>query len=478
MSDRTNNGPPPANSINLHSIMVDLWQNLLGILLISISCGMLVHMILCYRYVPTYTTTATMVVTNTGVDNNVYNNLYAASATAKKFSRLINSKAMQRIVVKEIGLNEFQGTANATSVDNANLIEMTVTASSPEICFKEARAILDNYSLVSEDLMGGINLTVLKAPQVPTVASNPLSTYRRVVQAVLAAFMAMMVFVSLMSSIKDTIRTTRDAETKLDTKTLATVHYEQKYHSLSLWIKHLRDKTSILITDPVTSFLYTETIRKLTSRIQTGMQEKDARSLLITSVLENEGKSTIAANIALAMAEEGKKVLLIDGDFRKPSLHKVLNMKDKEFTSLRDFLKNKSVEEDFENLITEVPGTNLKCILNRTDAPETMEMFSVDTIFRLFDYYRKRMDYLIIDSPPMQLVADAEEMSHLCETNLLVVRQHMVEARDLNEAIDILNGIQKKLLGVVFNNVHTSAHGIRTSYDYGYDYGYGGNNGR
>ena len=78
----------------------------------------------------------------------------------------------------------------------------------------------------------------------------------------------------------------------------------------------------------------------------------------------------------------------------------------------------------------------------------------------------------------MQLVADAEEMSHLCETNLLVVRQHMVEARDLNEAIDILNGIQKKLLGVVFNNVHTSAHGIRTSYDYGYDYGYGGNNGR
>ena len=287
-----------------------------------------------------------------------------------------------------------------------------------------------------------------------------------------------MVFVSLMSSIKDTIRTTRDAETKLDTKTLATVHYEQKYHSLSLWIKHLRDKTSILITDPVTSFLYTETIRKLTSRIQTGMQEKDARSLLITSVLENEGKSTIAANIALAMAEEGKKVLLIDGDFRKPSLHKVLNMKDKEFTSLRDFLKNKSGEEDFENLITEVPGTNLKCILNRTDAPETMEMFSVDTIFRLFDYYRKRMDYLIIDSPPMQLVADAEEMSHLCDTNLLVVRQHMVEARDLNEAIDILNGIQKKLLGVVFNNVHTSAHGIRTSYDYGYDYGYGGNNGR
>ena len=120
----------------------------------------------------------------------------------------------------------------------------------------------------------------------------------------------------------------------------------------------------------------------------------------------------------------------------------------------------------------------MKCILNRTDAPETMEMFSVDTIFRLFDYYRKRMDYLIIDSPPMQLVADAEEMSHLCETNLLVVRQHMVEARDLNEAIDILNGIQKKLLGVVFNNVHTSAHGIRTSYDYGYDYGYGGNNGR
>ena len=48
MNERTNTGPPPANSINLHSIMADLWQNLLGIVLISISCGMLIHMILCY----------------------------------------------------------------------------------------------------------------------------------------------------------------------------------------------------------------------------------------------------------------------------------------------------------------------------------------------------------------------------------------------------------------------------------------------
>ena len=193
MNEKQSAGAPPVNSINMYSILVDLWNNLLGMVLISLACGMLMHMALYSKYTPMYKTTATMVITNSGVDNNVYNNLYSASTTAKKFSQLLNSSALQRIVAKEIGLDGFQGTAVATSVENANLMEMTVTASSPEICFKEARAILDNYSIVSEDLLGGINLTVLQSPRVPTEVANPIFTQRRVAQTVLAVFLSLVI---------------------------------------------------------------------------------------------------------------------------------------------------------------------------------------------------------------------------------------------------------------------------------------------
>ena len=82
MNEKQSAGAPPVNSINMYSILVDLWNNLLGMVLISLACGMLMHMALYSKYTPMYKTTATMVITNSGVDNNVYNNLYSASTTA------------------------------------------------------------------------------------------------------------------------------------------------------------------------------------------------------------------------------------------------------------------------------------------------------------------------------------------------------------------------------------------------------------
>ena len=74
MNEKQSAGAPPVNSINMYSILVDLWNNLLGMVLISLACGMLMHMALYSKYTPMYKTTATMVITNSGVDNNVYNN--------------------------------------------------------------------------------------------------------------------------------------------------------------------------------------------------------------------------------------------------------------------------------------------------------------------------------------------------------------------------------------------------------------------
>ena len=99
-----------------------------------------------------------------------------------------------------------------------------------------------------------------------------------------------------------------------------------------------KDKSSILITNPVTSFRYVETIRKLASRTANMLQERNAVSLLITSITENEGKTTIAANLALGMAEEGNRVFADRRGLRKLALYKVLNMKEAEFTGLSEYL--------------------------------------------------------------------------------------------------------------------------------------------
>ena len=76
------------------------------------------------------------------------------------------------------------------------------------------------------------------------------------------------------------------------------------------------------------------------SRIRSRMDRKEAKSLLVTSVAENEGKSTVASNIAVSIAQEGKKVLLIDADFRKPSLYKIFDLDKSQVTNLVGILRS------------------------------------------------------------------------------------------------------------------------------------------
>jgi len=132
-----------------------------------------------------------------------------------------------------------------------------------------------------------------------------------------------------------------------------------------------------------------------------------------------------------------------------------------------------------DHLIQTVPGTQLYAILNKNATPQSMEMFSTGTIRKVLSSARQLFDYIVIDTPPMQLVADAEELASLVDASVLCIRQHMVEAKDINDAIDVLNGDDKKMLGVVFNDVNLTGSSMTSmGYGYGYGYGYGGHYGQ
>ena len=136
--------------------------------------------------------------------------------------------------------------------------------------------------------------------------------------------------------------------------------YEEKNKSLKRKLRRKKQKASILITDPVVSFEYVEAIKKLASRVLIRMEDRKGKVILLTSLLENEGKSTVAANLALALSEEGKKVLLVDADFRNPAIYKILNMREEEFTGLAGALSQADSAEEIEGIERRVPGTKLQ----------------------------------------------------------------------------------------------------------------------
>ena len=234
------------------------------------------------------------------------------------------------------------------------------------------------------------------------------------------------------------------------------------------------EKASILITDPVTSFRYTEDMRKLAARILNEMSEKNQKVLLVSSAMENEGKSTVSANIALAMSQINPKVVLVDMDFRKPSMYKILNMQGKDFVDLGEIVEKKikpgtdAVSEEVRTMLCKVPGTELSCVLCRRSVPQAVEKYS-DLLQNIIEELKKYADFIIIDTAPISLVSDAEELATMADTSVIVIRQHWVEAKEINDTIDALGG-REHVLGCVFNNARKGNAGGATS-EYGYGYG-------
>ena len=389
MSDRTQTvrTSSDAQMADLYSIALDVAKEWLTILLLTISAGILAYILLIHFHPLDYATAATMVVTNTNEDANtatytgsdVFENLNYGADSASRLKNILVSKELKDKVAKELGLKQFQGKTSAQTLGESNLLEITVRAASPYISYKEAEAILKNYTDFSGDLVGGTELTVLERPKVQEKPEHPLENLKYAILFAGLVFVLVCTLFGFMSYMRDTVRNSSEVESKVDAKLLATIMHEKKHRRGKRRIGG--EKASILITDPVTSFRYTEDMRKLAARISNEMAEHNQKVLLVSSAMENEGKSTVAANIALAMSQINKRVVLVDMDFRKPSMFKILNMQNAEFEELgmriNSMARNDAVDfdQEIQTLLCKVPGTELSVILNRKAVPQAVEKY-------------------------------------------------------------------------------------------------------
>lgn len=463
-----------ALEFDFYSIWRDISRQWVSVILITLSTFVLAYVLLMQFHPLGYTTSATMVVTNipdseassSVSGSEVYDTLYYASQSAESLTKILGSSSLQNKVAKDVGLAEFTGSASAQTVGDSNLVEITVTTDSPRLSFLEMQSVLANYEDFSGDLMGGTELTVLEEPKVAEEPASPYQNLKYAIVSALAVFVLLILGVALRSAMLDTVRSSREVESKLDTRLLATIHHEEKHRRRGL-------KTSILITDPGTSFRYVETMKRLANRIMNEMKSGNQKILLITSTTENEGKSTVAANVALAIAQNGQRVLLADLDFHKPSQYKMLNMQQEKFLRLSEALRKTDLIREGD-LAVRVPKSDLWCVLNETAVPQATERY-MGRIRLLLKRYAAQFDFIIVDSAPMSLTSDAEELAPEADTSLVVVRQHVAEAGEINDAIDALGG-SKRVLGCVFNDSREGGFGPAAGgygYGYGSKYGYG-----
>lgn len=446
------------------TIVQDVLKRWYLILAAALLAGMAAYVLSDLLYTPAYATTTTFVVSAKGSSSTVYQNLSATTNLATVFSEVLNSSILRKTILETLGMSSFDGTISATAVAETNLLTLRVTASDPRTAFLVTRAIIENHSVVSYQVLGDTILEVLQDPVVPVTPVNAVVSFSYLKKGAVLAAAAMCVLLGMLSYRRDTVRSRQEAEKKLNCQVLGEIHHEQKYKTLGALLR--RRKTGILITKPTTSFLFTETMRKLRRRVEMQMP-RDGQILMITSVMENEGKSTIAVNLALAMAKKSKRVLLMDCDFRKPACYKILECPWRGVGTV-DVVAGRA---EMQDTIVRMKDTELYLLLERKGMRSNTELAGSPGMARLMEEVRKYFDYVIVDTPPMSVASDAEFIMELADASLLVVRQNYVTAEGLNRAVTALENAKSKLLGCVVNNVYSLPQG--EGYGYGYGYGYG-----
>lgn len=429
-------------------LIQDVAKRWLVVVLAALVLGIGTYIKTDMNYSPVYQTTTTFVVTSRGSSSSVYSNLSSTTNLASVFTELLNSSILRKAILADLGIQSFDGTIRAAAVSETNLLTMTVTASDPRTAFLAAQAIIDHHEAVTYQVVSGVVLEVLQSPTVPTAPMNHADASRQMKKMAVIGAVAACVLLAVMSFCRDAVRSAREARAKLDCNYLGEIPHEKKHRGL---LPRFRSrKTSILISNPATSFRFVETIRKLRRRVEQHMP--DGKVLMVTSFLENEGKSTVAVNLALAMAQKHSRVLLIDCDLRKPACHAVLDYRKFPY-SLQDVLTEKA---SVPQALLQYNRTHLYMLLEKAGSRNSGDLISSENMQALLRLAREEFDFVILDLPPMSEVSDAESMMEYADASLLVVRQNAAVAPAINKAIAILDGGHAKLLGCVLNNVYST----------------------
>ena len=451
--------------IDLGVLFIDFWKGIkkfwyIVIILVILGVGAMWG----YRYatyVPLYQASASFTVKTVGdLLNNEVNTAYGffydkntADQIEKTFPYILSSGILQKHLCEELGTTYVNGSVNAQVIRDSNLVTLSAISRNKEDAKKILEAVIVVYPDVAEYVLGEIEFEFLNEPELQENPVNRPSVKKDLMFGVLVGVALSMGIILIYALFRKTIRNEADLKKTLNTALLGMLPEvkEKKILITEKWKKKSR---------------YQEDVYSLQNRVDYLMKKDGQKVLLVTSTEPSEGKTTVAVNLALAMAQRGEKVLLMDGDLRKPDIKKRLSIPQRD-KSMIDVLKGAAKVEEAAAYLQEEGLYVLGC---EKPLRNSVSVINSKRMEHLIEQARAFADVIIIDAPPAGILADAAHYYEYVDGVLMVIRQDWANQSRILDAVQDFPGQGDKLLGCVMNMVKTGF----ASYGYGYSsYGYG-----
>lgn len=214
----------------------------------------------------------------------------------------------------------------------------------------------------------------------------------------------------------------------------------------------------ITYTDPHS--VNAEQFRTLRTNIEFVQFERQLKSLLVTSSIPSEGKSTVASNLAIVMAQTQKRILLVDSDLRKPTVQRTFK------TANNVGLTTLLMDPDMavEDAILYRKELNLYVLSSGVQPPNPSELLGSDRMNEIMAALNERFDLVIYDAPPLRSVADSQILASKLDGVILVVRNEYSQKDDVKQANEILLNAKANIIGYVMNRIPRSSDRRYRSY--------------
>jgi tyrosine-protein kinase Etk/Wzc len=337
-----------------------------------------------------------------------------------------------------------------------NAIELARLKRNSEALEKLYLMIEQRYqeALINEQSQPG-NVLIIDEARTPIRPSKPNRMLIVIIGLLLGAGLAVG-YVFVRNYFDDTVKSPDDIESR-------------KINVLA-WIPHFEssmtgDPSVQFIVDKLPDSIPSEAFRALRTRIQfSRINTESLKTILITSSAPQEGKTTIAVNLAGSFAHSKKKILLIDCDLRKPSVHKLFD-KDK-VPGLIDYLIGNA---KLDEILNKSEISNLHYITSGTIPPNPAEMLDSQEMRTFLKKLRDQFDLIILDSPPIIAVTDSEILTSMVDGTVLVVSSENTEIEMMERSVELIRRENTQFLGTVLNNFSYKA-GYGSYYKYYYYY--------
>lgn len=417
------------------------------------------------RMVPEFASSSRIFIsTNNSSSDQAYQNGLFSTQRVASYADLVTGKDMAADVIADLGLDMDPTTLSqrvtAQAVPETVLLTITVTDPDPETAQLLTRTYGEQLALLVADLEtppGGdkpvLKATTVDSATLPTLAVSPNWTRNLALAGVLGLLLGFGLAV-LRELLDTSVKSADDVAEFAEASVMASIAYDPATAKRPL------------VSDVGSHEPRAEAFRVLRTNLQFVDVDAASKAFVVTSAVPGEGKSTTALNTAITLAQTGQRILLIDGDLRRPQVATVLGLEPA--VGLTTVLVGKIALED----AIQKHGTGVDVLTSGTVPPNPAELLQSQAMTALLETARTKYDVIIVDAPPLLPVTDAAILASMTDGALLIVRHSRTTRDQLRGAHDRLTSVDASTLGVVLNMVPKKGAGAGYGSGYGYGYGY------